>query len=192
MTDSACPLSLGQAAESQCRPLPVGWQRASGSEWGGQLASVPLRRRWPSRQFLSSPATHRRVPSHRLRVAQLGQPERLYPPPRHLLAVVHTLKTLRSYLLDEPFELHTDNASLQVAASATTPLSNLLAEHQPVFKVVHIPGRTNPAEIQAQAVTGSLSAAALPRSPVSQRLRTWPHKHHRPSRAGGRCKMHSC
>ena len=30
-----------------------------------------------------------------------------------LLAVVHALKTLRPYLLDKPFELHTDNASLQ-------------------------------------------------------------------------------
>ncbi len=42
--------------------------------------------------------------------------ERLYP--QHLLkllAVVHALKTLRSrrcYLLDKPFTLHTDNASL--------------------------------------------------------------------------------
>ena len=30
-----------------------------------------------------------------------------------LLAVVHALKTLRPYLLDKSFELHTDNASLQ-------------------------------------------------------------------------------
>ena len=45
---------------------------------------------------------------------KLTSPERLYP--LHLLellAVVHALKTLRPYLLDKPFELHTDNASLQ-------------------------------------------------------------------------------
>jgi hypothetical protein len=32
---------------------------------------------------------------------------------RELLAVIHALKSLRLYLLDKPFELHTDNASLQ-------------------------------------------------------------------------------
>ena len=30
-----------------------------------------------------------------------------------LLTVVHTLTRLRPYLLDKPFELHTDNAPLQ-------------------------------------------------------------------------------
>ena len=30
-----------------------------------------------------------------------------------LLAVVHALKTLRPYLLDQRLELHADNASLQ-------------------------------------------------------------------------------
>jgi hypothetical protein len=45
---------------------------------------------------------------------KLTPPERLYP--QHLLellAVVHALKTLRPYLLDTPFTLHTDNATLQ-------------------------------------------------------------------------------
>ena len=44
---------------------------------------------------------------------KLTQPERAYPPHLlELLAVVHALKALRAYLLDKPFELHTDNASL--------------------------------------------------------------------------------
>jgi hypothetical protein len=48
------------------------------------------------------------------RTGKLTQPERSYPPHLlELLAVVHALKTLRPYLLDKPFELHTDNASLQ-------------------------------------------------------------------------------
>ena len=42
------------------------------------------------------------------------QPERQYTPHLfELLAVVQALKTLRPYLLDTPFELHMDNASLQ-------------------------------------------------------------------------------
>ena len=45
---------------------------------------------------------------------KLTQPGRSYPPHLlELLAVVHALKALRPYLLDKPFELHTDNASLQ-------------------------------------------------------------------------------
>jgi hypothetical protein len=45
---------------------------------------------------------------------KLTQAERLYRPHRlQLLAVVHALKTLRPYPLNKPFELHTDNASLQ-------------------------------------------------------------------------------
>ena len=45
---------------------------------------------------------------------KLTQPERSYPPHLlELLAVVHALKALRHYLLDKPFELHTDNARLQ-------------------------------------------------------------------------------
>ena len=40
---------------------------------------------------------------------KLTQPERSYPPHLlELLAVVHALKTLRPYLLDKPFELHTN------------------------------------------------------------------------------------
>ena len=42
------------------------------------------------------------------------QPERQYTPHLfELLAAVQALKTLRPYLLDTPFELHMDNASLQ-------------------------------------------------------------------------------
>ena len=41
-------------------------------------------------------------------------PERRYPPHLlELLAVVHGLRTFRPYLLDKPFTVHTDNASLQ-------------------------------------------------------------------------------
>jgi hypothetical protein len=44
---------------------------------------------------------------------KLTLPELLYPPHLlELLAVVHALKTLLPYLLDKPFSLHTDNASL--------------------------------------------------------------------------------
>ena len=45
---------------------------------------------------------------------KLTQPEHSNPPHLlELLAVVHAIKTLRPYVLDKPFELHTDNASLQ-------------------------------------------------------------------------------
>ena len=82
---------------------------------------------------------------------KLTAPERSYPPHLlELLAVVQALKSLRPYLLDRPFELHTDNASLTWLMQQRT-LShhqarwlNLIAEYQ--FTVVHIPGRTNPAD----------------------------------------------
>jgi hypothetical protein len=66
-----------------------------------------------------------------------------------LLAVVHhqvhqSFRLCSPYLLDKPFELHTDNASLQwlhhVSRNQACWL-NLLAEYQ--YSVVHIPGRTN-------------------------------------------------
>jgi len=82
---------------------------------------------------------------------KLTQPERAYPPHLlELLAVVHALKALRPYLLDKPFELHTDNASLQWlqeqrhVSHHQARWLNLLAEFQ--YRVVHIPGRTNPAD----------------------------------------------
>jgi transposase InsO family protein len=82
---------------------------------------------------------------------KLTLPERSYPPHLlELLAVVHALKTLRPYLLDKPFELHTDNASLQWlqqqrhVSHHQARWLNLLAEYQ--YRVVHIPGRTNPAD----------------------------------------------
>ena len=82
---------------------------------------------------------------------KLTQPERQYPPHLlELLAVVHALKTLRPYLLDKPFELHTDNASLQWlqqqrhVSHHQARWLNLLAEYK--YNVVHIPGRTNPAD----------------------------------------------
>ena len=82
---------------------------------------------------------------------KLTQPERVYPPHLlELLAVVHALKTLRPYLLDKPFELHTDNASLlwlhqqRHLSHHQARWLNLLAEYQ--YKVIHIPGRTNPAD----------------------------------------------
>ena len=64
--------------------------------------------------------------------------------------MVHALKTLRPYLLDKPFELHTDNTSLQWlqqqrhVSHHLARWLNLLAEYQ--YRVVHIPGRTNPAD----------------------------------------------
>ena len=82
---------------------------------------------------------------------KLTPPERLYPPHLlELLAVVHALKTLRPYLLDKPFELHTDNASLQWLpeqrhfSAHQARWLHLLAEYK--YTVVHIPGRTNPAD----------------------------------------------
>ncbi len=82
---------------------------------------------------------------------KLTLPERSYPPLLlELLAVVRALKALRPYLLDKPFELHTDNASLQWlqqqrhASHHQARWLNLLAEFQ--NRVVHIPGRTNPAD----------------------------------------------
>jgi hypothetical protein len=45
---------------------------------------------------------------------KLTQQECSYPPHLlELLAVVHAFKSLRPYLPDKPFELHTDNTSLQ-------------------------------------------------------------------------------
>ena len=83
--------------------------------------------------------------------SKLTLPERSYPPHLlELLAVVHALKTLRPYLLDKPFDLHTDNASLQWlqqqrhVSHHQARWLNLLAEYQ--YRVTHIPGRTNPAD----------------------------------------------
>ena len=66
-----------------------------------------------------------------------------------LLAVVpHALKALWPHLLDN--ELHTDNDSLQWlqqqrhVSHHPAPWLNRLAEYQ--SRVVHIPGRTNPAD----------------------------------------------
>jgi hypothetical protein len=51
---------------------------------------------------------------------KLTQPERAYPTHLlELLAMVHALKALRPYLLDKPFELHTDNVSLQCACKSS-------------------------------------------------------------------------
>ena len=63
--------------------------------------------------------------------------------------MVHALKTLWQYLLDKPFELYTNKASLQwlqqqrYVSHHLARWLNLLAEYQ--YRVVHIPGRTNPA-----------------------------------------------
>ncbi len=64
--------------------------------------------------------------------------------------MVHALKALRPYLLNKPFELHTDNASLQwlqqhcLVSHHQARWLNLLAKFQ--YRVVHIPGRTKPAD----------------------------------------------
>ena len=81
----------------------------------GRRACSPTPRTWPCRPSWSSPTTRARsIPSPSTRSLELTQPERSYPP--HLLvllAVVHALKALLPYLLDKPFEPHTDDASLQ-------------------------------------------------------------------------------
>ena len=74
-----------------------------------------------------------------------------YPPHRlELLAVVHSLRAFRPYLLDKPFERHTDNASLQWLNR-----QRLVSHHHALwldtigefaFTIIHIPGRTNPAD----------------------------------------------
>ena len=64
-----------------------------------------------------------------------------------MVAVVHALKALLPYLLDEPFELHTDNASLQLlqqqrhVSHNKARWLNLLAEYK--YRVVHIQDCTN-------------------------------------------------
>ena len=60
----------------------------------------------PQNNFTPSLSSHtnRRLPT---------QPELSYPPMLELLSVVYALKKLRPYLLDKPFELHKDNASLR-------------------------------------------------------------------------------
>ncbi len=56
--------------------------------------------------------SHKLTQPERAESRKLTQPERAYPPHLlELLAVVHALKALRTYLLDKSFELHTDNAS---------------------------------------------------------------------------------
>ena len=79
------------------------------------------------------------------------QPERSYLPHLlELLEVVHALKALQPYLLDKPFELHTDNTSLkwlqqqQHATHRQALWLNQQDEYQ--CRVVHIPWRTNPAD----------------------------------------------
>ena len=83
---------------------------------------------------------------------RLTQPEHSYPSHLlELLVVVNSLKTLRPYLLDKPFELHTDNASLQLQQQQRHVghhqelWLNLLAEYQ--YCVVHIPGRNPPSRL---------------------------------------------
>ena len=79
---------------------------------------------------------------------KLTQPERSYPPHLlELLAVVHALKALRLYLLDRPFELHTDNASLQWLQQQRHVRQhqarwlNLLAEYQYRCRVASVSAR---------------------------------------------------
>ncbi len=83
-------------------------------------------------------------------------PERAYPPPLlELLAVIHSLKSFRPYLLDRSFEFRTDNASLQWFLQQRSlnhhqaRWLNIISEFQ--FSVMHIPGRLkslNPADHQ--------------------------------------------
>ena len=67
--------------------------------------------------------------------------------------MVHALKALRPYLLYKPFELYTDNASLQWLQqkrhvshhqARNARWINLLAEYR--YRILHIPGRSHPAD----------------------------------------------
>ena len=64
---------------------------------------------------------------------KLTQPKRQFPPHLlELLAAVHALKTLRPYLPNKPFELHTDNASLRgYNTSATSVIIGALSPPRP-------------------------------------------------------------
>ena len=91
----------------------------AGTAGPGLRACSPAARSWQCRPSWSSPTTLarcRRSPSSESSPAAADSPpERSHPP--HLLelpAVVHALKALRPYPLDEPFELHTDNAGPQL------------------------------------------------------------------------------
>ena len=125
---------------------------------------------------------------------KLNQLERSYPPHLlELLAVVHTLKTLRPYLLDKPFELHTDYASSQWlqqqrhVSHHQARWLDLLAEY--LYFAVHIPGRTIPADplpgsasLTARALRRTRAAPSRTRhsscSPRPARLpRSWPPAH---------------
>ena len=99
---------------------------------------------------------------------KLSASERAYPVHlRELLAVVNALRAFRPYLLDRPFDLHTDNASLQWFMTQRSLSShqarwlNLIAEYQ--FRVVHIPGTSNPADaLSRQRFPGEQGPAAPP------------------------------
>ena len=90
--------------------------RAGAARMGGTLrarrACSPTPRSSLYLRSSSSP-TCWRVPSSGIQIAQLTQPKRSYPSHLLELSVVYTLKTLRPLLLDKPFKLHPDNASLQ-------------------------------------------------------------------------------
>ena len=69
---------------------------------------------------------------------------------------VHALKAtaaMRSYLLDKPFKLQTDNASLQWQQHQRRVTHhqarwlNLLAEYQ--YRIVHTPGRISPSDFSS-------------------------------------------
>ena len=88
---------------------------------------------------------------------------------RELIAVVNTLQAFRQYLLDRPFDLHTDNASLQWFMTQRSLSShqarwlNLIAEYR--FRVVHIPGTSNPADaLSRQRFPDGQGPAAPPRA----------------------------
>ena len=92
--------------------------------------------------------------------------EHSYPPHSlELLAVVHSLRAFHQYLLDKPFELHTDKASLhwlnrQLLVSHHHELwLNTIGDFS--FMIIHIQGSTNPADFLSHMSFSSGTEQAL-------------------------------
>ena len=79
--------------------------------------------------------------------------------------MVHSLRAFHQYLLDKPFELHTDNTSLQWLNR-----QRLVSHHHArwldtigefAFTIIHIPGSTNPADFLSSMRFSSGTELAL-------------------------------
>jgi hypothetical protein len=109
--------------------------------------------------------------------SKLTPPERLYL--QHLLellAVVHALKTLRPYLLDKPFTLHTDNAascgSRTSCTSATT--RRVGSTYSPSTSTQLCTSPAGPTQLTSSRASGSATARGQPspRATTIQALRS--------------------